>query len=140
MAKLSINDLAGHKIESDLPENSRDVVTNVKGRIRSVQVKELNGDVKLFINVETLDGSRRYADVITFKESNVENTLRFLAFHVNKLFEQIDNTQFFTNFTEVVERLAEAMKSKSEFVFSTVRSNFNSEYVDVLYGDEEPRQ
>lgn len=138
MATLS--DLKKVKIESTLPENSNKVVSNVLAKIRTLNVQEKDGAVKVFINLETKDGDP-FVDVITFKDGNVDSTLRYFSMHAGHIFKQFgDDYEGFTeSYDEVMRQLEQIKASGKNFRMSTVRSDYNPEYVDVLYGDEQPQ-
>ena len=138
MATLS--DLKKVKIESTLPENSNEVVTNVRGKIRTLNVQEVGGNVKVYINLETESGLP-FVDVITFKDGNVDSTLRYLSMHAGHIFKQLGNeyASFTETFEDVMERLEKVKASGKFFKMSTVKSTYNDDYVDVLYGDEQLR-
>ena len=138
MATLA--DLKQVKIESELPPNSKEVVTNVPAKIRTINVREVDGSVKVFINLQTADG-KPFVDAITFKGSNLDGTLRYFSMHAGHIFKQCGGE--YKTFTESFEAtMAQLEKIKSEakeFTMSTVRSSYNPEYVEVLYGDEQPQ-
>lgn len=138
MATLA--DLKKVKIESELPKNSNEVVTNVRGKIRSVNTQQMGNDVKLFINLETESGLH-FADVVTFKDGSIDRTLRYLSMHAGHIFKQFGND--YSSFTETIDEVMsqlESVKASGKFFkMSTVKSEHNDEYVDVLYGDEQPR-
>lgn len=138
MATLS--DLKRVKIESNLPENSKKVVTNALAKIRTLNVQEKDGTVKVFINLET-DSGDNFPDVITFKDGNVDSTLRYFSMHAGHIFKQFGNDYetFTESFDEVMSQLENIKANAMKFRISTVRSAYNPEYVDVLYGDEQPQ-
>ena len=138
MATLA--DLKKVKLESTLPENSNEVVTNVRAKIRTLNVQEKDGNVKVFINLETESGLT-FADVITFKSGNIDSTLRYLSMHAGHIFKQFGNDYdtFTETFEEVINQLETLKASGKYFKMSTVKSEYNDNYVDVLYGDEQPQ-
>lgn len=126
------------KIESELPANSNEVVTDVIGTIRSIQTKEMDGAVKLFINLETQDGTA-FLDTITFKDGNMDSTLRYLGRHASYITKQVGANKFAETFDDILAQLEKVRSGAKAFKFSTVRSTYNPEYIDVLYGDEQPQ-
>lgn len=137
MATLA--DLKKVKIESELPKNSTEVVSNVTAKIRTVNVQQDDGSVTVFINLETADG-KRYSDAIKFKD-NIENTLRYFSMHTGHIFKQFGSEykSFTESFDQAIDQLKAIQKAGKTFTMSTVQSSYNSDYVEVLYGDEEAR-
>lgn len=138
MATLA--DLKKVKIESELPKNSNEVVSNVPAKIRAINVQQKDGSVKVFINLQTTDG-KPFVDTITFKGSNIDGTLRYFSMHAGHIFKQFDGEYktFTESFEAIMDQLNEIKSEAKEFTMSTVRSSYNPEYVEVLYGDEQPQ-
>lgn len=127
------------KLESELPENSNEVVTNVRAKIRTINVQEKDGSVKVFINLETESGLA-FTDVVTFKDGNVDSTLKYLSMHAGHIFKQLggEYKTFTDSFDSVMSQLEKVKASGEYFKMSTIRSQYNDQYVDVIYGDEKP--
>ena len=117
--------------------NSNQVVTDAKGTIRSVNVIDKDGKVKLFINIEDKDGNR-FADVITFggDEAKMEATMKYLAVHIGNLTANLGDDEYLASYDQIMGKLQAISDEKKEFTFSTIQSTYNPAYVDVVYGDE----
>ena len=117
--------------------NSNQIVTDAKGIIRSVNVIDKDGKVKLFINIEDKDGNR-FADVITFggDEDKMEATMKYLAVHIGNLTADLGDDEYLTSYDQIMGKLQAISDEKKEFTFSTIQSTYNPAYVDVVYGDE----
>ena len=117
--------------------NSNQVVTDAKGIIRSVNVIDKDGKVKLFINIEDKDGNR-FADVITFggDEAKMEATMKYLAVHIGNLTADLGDDEYLASYDQIMGKLQAISDEKKEFTFSTIQSTYNPAYVDVVYGDE----
>lgn len=117
--------------------NSNQVVTDAKGTIRSVNVIDKDGKVKLFINIEDKDGNR-FADVITFggDAAKMEATMKYLAMHIGNLTADLGDDEYLTSYDQIMGKLQAISDEKKEFTFSTIQSTYNPAYVDVVYGDE----
>lgn len=138
MATLS--NLKKVKLDSTLPVNSNEVVDNVRAKIRTINVQEKGGSVKVFINLETESGLA-FTDVVTFKDGNIDSTLKYLSMHVGHIFKQLGNDYdtFTDSFDSVMGQLEAVKASGKYFKMSTIKSTYNDAYVDVLYGDEKPQ-